>query len=306
MHPRRTEGFRLVGGGASRLLATGFVFLIGGCVLVGHYLTKRRARRRARSIAAQRHAPKLRVVTQRVVDMANEMNSDACVRGMVEGVVAAGGAGGCVRIAPTQFNTPIEPFCVAFEPRLLDEADVAFEDLQRAAKAPTARADSDSSSKWGLGDDNAAVRRLKRIISMGGGWPMFVVFVLLMVYFIYDSYQTRGLKGIVTSLVIALLGGYLWLMRFGLGAEKQWLVVPSGLVLRKGRKNARQWELHLFDRRRSVLCAYRNRRHQWGFAVADKTASDYGKGTKKEMDFLLRAWLSPLPPPEAEGLTDLL
>ncbi len=40
-------------------------------------------------------------------------------------------------------------------------------------------------------------------------------------------------------------------------------------------------------------------------AVADKHACETAMGTREEMHFLLRAWLSPLEPPGVEMLSDL-
>ena len=64
--------------------------------------------------------------------------------------------------------------------------------------------------------------------------------------------------------------------------------------------------VHLFKRRSAILCAYQYQKHQWVVSAADAEAADTTLATDKEVDLLLRAWLSPVPPPAAEQLSDLV
>jgi hypothetical protein len=92
---------------------------------------------------------------------------------------------------------------------------------------------------------------------------------------------------------------------FSLFSKKHFLTVPGGLVVRKAIGGSGAWQVHLFERRRSILCIYCASVRQWNLAVADAQTMETTSGTKLEMDFALRAWLSPLSPPLLEHLSDL-
>lgn len=88
-------------------------------------------------------------------------------------------------------------------------------------------------------------------------------------------------------------------------SETQWLVLPGGLLLRRPTDHGRNVKLHLFDRRRSILCVYPCRRATWHIAVADAEVSETTIITDRERRLLLAAWLSPVTPPPLEQLVDL-
>ena len=44
---------------------------------------------------------------------------------------------------------------------------------------------------------------------------------------------------------------------------------------------------------------------QWMAVLADDEACSSTVGTPRELEFALQAWMSPLPPPEPERLSDL-
>ncbi len=98
-------------------------------------------------------------------------------------------------------------------------------------------------------------------------------------------------------LAVAIAKGLLW--------QEQWYVVPGGLVRRKTRGLRSAWDLHLFDRRRSVLMAVQISRHQWQMIVADRDLTATSLITHKEAEVALRAWLSPLAPPSLDRMADL-
>ena len=108
------------------------------------------------------------------------------------------------------------------------------------------------------------------------------------------------------ALWAGLLAFYLLVpARSGLAWDKQHLAVPGGLVVRKARWQRGTWQVHLFDSRDSVLCVYREDKHKWRLTVADAETCESTEATKREVDLLLGGWLSPLPPPAVEHLTDL-
>ncbi len=89
------------------------------------------------------------------------------------------------------------------------------------------------------------------------------------------------------------------------GFTRQWFVVPGAIVLRKFGWLQRRWNLQLFERCQSVVCVSHWSRNIWSATVADTRASFSRYLTRDEAEFLLRAWLSPLPPPAVERLADL-
>jgi len=69
----------------------------------------------------------------------------------------------------------------------------------------------------------------------------------------------------------------------------------------------RNWRIRVYDRRKSVLVVARgNTRGIWNARVADRETMYQTMLTSRELRLFLRAWLSPLSPPPAEKLTDLM
>jgi hypothetical protein len=104
---------------------------------------------------------------------------------------------------------------------------------------------------------------------------------------------------------------FLLLMLWGVGGtgawrfNNQWLLVPGGIVRRSAKSRSSQWKVHLFTRRNAVLLITESRRSNRQICVADATESATTNVTVAEAQLLLRAWLSPLPPPTADQLSDL-
>jgi hypothetical protein len=63
--------------------------------------------------------------------------------------------------------------------------------------------------------------------------------------------------------------------------------------------------LHLFRRESSVLIVKNGSRQLWTAYVADDKEHQMARMTTREAVMLLRAWLSPLPTPPLERLSDL-
>src|SRR5262249_39249925 len=90
----------------------------------------------------------------------------------------------------------------------------------------------------------------------------------------------------------------------GLAAVQQWFAVPGGAVYRRARRR-RGWELHVFRRNSSMLCFFPAMRRACGVSIADSTTQARTTITAREAELLLRAWLSPLEPPDEDKLSDL-
>ena len=211
--------------------------------------------------------------------------------------VSLGHTGLTVRIGRAQDSQPVEPAPWPFEPQLLDEAYSALiVDQTKAANAARAGVPS-----GGL-DESVPLRLVRRNLRLKGGWWVLVLPALVWGYYAIDAVRSWRIGPGLFFCTVVLLATLF--MRPTRGAH-QWLVVPGGLVRRTGGRFQKQWRLHLFERSSSVLCVVRWSGQRWRVLVADGTEIDRHLVTRNEMDFLLRAWLSPWPPPAAERLDDL-
>lgn len=220
-------------------------------------------------------------------------------------LVSAGRLDQTVQVGWDVGMEPIEPLTVAFEPRLLNETDEAFDELAQAATSQGATLDrsvADSPTHYG---DRMALRWFLRNIKLSRGWLPIVILTWPLIGTGLESWE----RGSVTWQFLAFLSGFLISLfggaRMGAFSKAHWLIVPGGMLLRKAANRGRGVSLHLFDRRRSVLGIQQQRSGRWHVAVADSEASETTIVTDRERQLLLRAWLSPLTPPPLERLVDL-
>lgn len=297
--------------GPAYFLVTG-VSLVALLVLFSLYGKRRQRQFAARFVDQARGSD--RTIVEEFVRSAGGFRIDVGIEALMTKLAGRQRAGSVFRVGPEKDAVAIEPIAVPFEPCPLDEAEDALHELSTAgadvsgttATAVAHHGIDAASSRAMTRSDQRAFRRLRRNMRMKGvGWVIVGLFAFNCVIAALESWRRQR---VTWQLVYwpALLVVMLWLPAAGgLIRGKQWFAVPGGVVLRKGHALARQWNVHVFDRRRSLLCVYRNFREQWGFAVADSTTAATGFGTNQEMTLLLRAWLSPLEPPPAEQLSDL-
>lgn len=183
----------------------------------------------------------------------------------------------------------IEPLTVPFEARRLEDVASNPDDPTREFVPP--------------GADLS--RMLLRNVLLKGGWLLLVIFTVNFALAALDAWW-RG------SVTIALgawglgIAALLFLpVRSSTASGEQWLVVPGGLIWRKTRMWSAEWNVHVFDRRNSVLLVGRWSGKKWVLMVCDGEESGQAIGTREELMFALRSWLSPLSPPPAELLCDL-
>ena len=217
-------------------------------------------------------------------------------------LLAAGRFNNAIRISSKPSEEAVKPFRLLFEPQPLDESDPTFLQLEAleatdpSGTAPPREARFNSDATW---------LRVKRNIALRGGWFMTGIVALYLLLHAWRSYR----QGAVGPNVV-LWSAFLVLMLFGnVGAwswRKQWLAVPGGLILRKAGLRDRRWRLFVFRPCDSVLALYKRSRHQWVLCIAREGMLERTVVTKREADFVLRAWLSPLSPPPVEKLTDLV
>jgi FtsH-binding integral membrane protein len=224
---------------------------------------------------------------------------------VVEAMAQQGRAGAVVRIAKPNRAAPIDPLIVPFEPIPLDESVPLFVGLEKhagAARGAMCASQADDASA----DEGASRGVFRRRILLSGGWLMIAIFAFNAAIGGWESYRARHvtLNAVMWTVyfVVALVGVG------GRGAwrsRQQWLLVPGGLASRRTRFRRRDWELHLFQRESSMLIVKNDRRHIWAAYVADGQTHQMARMTTREAVMLLRAWLSPLPTPPLERLSDL-
>ncbi|MCH8148519.1 MAG: hypothetical protein IH987_11080 [Planctomycetes bacterium] len=221
-------------------------------------------------------------------------------------LVSQGRVGETIRICPQKQTTPIEPLTFPFEPVPLDESDASFDELYHALGTDADHSGPENRPAQTPSASLSGVRRARRNwILRGGGWFLLGVLTLQLVYFAWEALHGQTLTWHF-ALPVGVLAYYLLVPgRSGLAWRKQHLAVPGGLIVRKARWQRGTWQVHLFDSRDSVLCVYREDKRKWRLTVADAETCESAEATKREIDLLLRAWLSPLPPLAVERLTDL-
>lgn len=249
---------------------------------------RQRAQARARRLAAESDLPDIAPRLQKLMPKIRGMFGSYALVEIAKRLALEGRYGATVRIAAEDQADPIEPMDVPFEPRLLESGF------------------SKHGSNAALVDDPMTVsRRVRRNLLLKGGWIIVVAFVLNFGFAAIDAYRQWRITLPLIAWSLAFVAVLFLPARWRWAAGKQWLVVPGGLILRKSSWRSDKWRLHVFDRTRAVLLIYKLRRHQWALCVADDQESDSAVGTKEELEFALRAWLSPLGPPPVERLSDL-
>lgn len=198
--------------------------------------------------------------------------------------------------------SPVHPLTEIFEPVPVDESVSLFVALEHE----DSQTGADDSLAPTQQDERQATRKLKRHVALAGGLGIFIAFGFNAVMAGIESWQRKRIS-------FGLVMWTIWLIvsAVGLGGRgawswrQQWLLVPGGIVSRKSRMFQSKTVLHVFRRIDSVLIAQYASRKLWAVYVADSAAVQMARMTPREAHLLLRAWLSPIPPPALERLSDL-
>lgn len=221
----------------------------------------------------------------------------AGIRVLGQQLLKRGWLGYSFRIAPRADQPTPAPLEVAIEPMALDESSEPFLQLSSSGSVSAATAAAKSL------EQSESTRRFRR--SFAVIWLSVVIFILLSIpHFIRFI---RSGQASFSLLMYAFLIGVMFLQAsVGLDHKRnRLLAVNGGLLFRKF-----NWlgggGVHLFNRDNSVLFVFRAQKKQWWWAVFgpgyEKGAWMFGTAAEAEM--LIRAWLSPLPPPEPDRLSD--
>jgi hypothetical protein len=216
-------------------------------------------------------------------------------------LASTGFAGTIFRLWRKVRPPPIQPLCVPFEPKPIDESDAAFVQLAEAgvSNGPEQRAGGAVKSAR----EPVLPPVLHRNIRLKGGYWIIALYVPLLAIGTLESFS-RG----TISFSLAFWG--LWLLAFLLmpartssSMKKQWLMLPGGLLLREATKSTAS-NLLLFDATSSVLVAIQRPKKLWTLVVSDGRSEGWLNVTETEASVVLRAWCSPLRPPSVEHLSD--
>jgi hypothetical protein len=148
------------------------------------------------------------------------------------------------------------------------------------------------------------LRSFKRNLLVRGGWVSFALFGFWFIRAATEAFERRTITPWFALYVLALAAGLLALFKTSDMAPRQWLIVPGGLLRRTPRRGSTSSQLHIFTRAKSLLCLYQRGRKSWIVCVADGRECDTTVVTTLEMEMLLAAWFSPLPPPSVDRLAD--
>jgi hypothetical protein len=213
------------------------------------------------------------------------------LRSMVQRLSTLGCRGVTARIGNAKDLTPVRPIKESFEPIPLDETGNLFSQLEPDAGQNSTDAPATTSS-------------LMRNIRLGGGWLMIAPFSLLLLMGVIESIRSKRISpNLIQWSVMTLIV----LLGIGKGAQRsrfQWFLVPGGLVVRRTRRWKKEWQIELYKRAESVL-VLRSSNRIWAAHVANPEHNAKASMTQREAQMLLRAWLSPLPTPPLEQLSDL-
>ncbi len=205
------------------------------------------------------------------------------------------GFGGVALMPATAIPSGIEPMRVTFLPQPLNE--VRSDTIEHVASETR-----DEGRVWAAARRFGMSPALRRFLKLNG---MHVLLIALGAIGAADAWYS----GAIRLSQIALFFGILVGVTYSRGASRgrDWFVVPGGLVLRSTRWLRLSATTHHFDRPRSVLCLAptTSSKARWLVSVGDAHDSAFTHATQAEAEFLLRAWLSPLPPPSAEQLAEL-
>lgn len=211
-----------------------------------------------------------------------------------------------IRLHWTDTVGEIEPLDVNFPAVSLDESDEQFVQLADAMSNHVSDEAKESRGLRASAGETAIGRRIRRSFRLVWVWPIVLMIAIQVIQAAVTSYR----QGVVTLSLLFFVATFLMALAGVAGfsfehLHLEWLIVPGGLLLRKKSKNATQSDLELFTPKSATLVAVQSRRESWTVFVVEESRNQTLTITTQETELLLRAWLSPIPPPSVEKLIDL-
>lgn len=275
-----------------------FTFAIVAVLLILAIHGRRRADRLiARHIA---EASDTRALAMRLIDHVTGFAPQLALKRLAAALAKHSRTGQAIVYYHKQCPVAPDPLMQVFEPRLIDESDEAFDELDRAQSGSGGAQETTP----GASDAALARRRFSRNIRLMGGGLVFAVFALNLLSNVVSAVEAGRLTLELYFWVGLTLLLLLLIPQAHMLESRQWLLVPGGLMLRSAGWRDRAVRLHVFDRRTSALVAAEMWKDVWCVAVADGRANEVTSMTSREFELFLRAWQSSLEPPPLTRLSD--
>lgn len=207
-----------------------------------------------------------------------------------------------LRYAPTA--PTINPFEVSFEPRILDESDATFIELLDAIDSGKGK---DAGGMEGIEARDRFVRLSvrRKFKLMDKHWLLIILAFPVLIEAI-KSYRHRQVS--LTLLVFS----FSFLVQLFSFPGSNWKFphahfLPGGILMAAASSlPKRKSRLRLMSRDRCVMFVIQRKQSIWEIIVSDGEDVGVARATLAEANVLLRAWLSPVPPPPEEMVVNMV
>ncbi len=249
-------------------------------------------RERARAIEASQ-LPIQQVLPHLLGEKQREPNAGR-LQLITRALVGRGRIGHTFRVFAREEPWPLAPIRVTFDPEPLDEGASTFD---RLAENVTGVEDE-------RGDEESLNRRMRRSVRLRGGKFAVAFPAALMLMGASSLYQGRPPIMFVAGAM--MMAGNLFWARGSVSSRQQLFLVPGAVIVRRAGALQDGWHLHMFKRSAANLILHESTMQGWMVLLSDAECVEISQATRGEVETLLRAWMSPLPPPPEDRLIDLL
>ncbi|MBN1511088.1 MAG: hypothetical protein JXB13_03665 [Phycisphaerae bacterium] len=271
------------------------------------------APRRAAAIVRSSPDVDAEAVMRTVLARVGWLESTSVITAAIQAMVRSGRTGVVVAVRQMGRHTPFRAaptIGVPFEPLHLQDLAARIDELDGVIPRADTSVLVPASSRPSVTTDERAQRsilrrrRWKRTalrVLSGVGWMPLATGAFFVVY----GWKTARADPDPWVFLI-LLGGLLAYvsMKF-VGRGREVLGVPGGLVFRSATPASRSWKVRLCTPRESNLCLINQQGRQWLLIAADGQHSYRRVLVESDAVAAYQAWISPLPPPSPEQLSDL-
>ncbi len=202
--------------------------------------------------------------------------------------------GHTLRVFMKQEPWPVTPLRETFEPEPLNEGASSFGRLSASA----------SGMDDERGDEQSSIRRMRRRTRLAGGKFVIAAAVVLLLVGGFNLYAVGTASVLIWGLLALVMN--VFGARGSITSRQQLFLVPGAVVVRRAGALQDNWHLHMFTRSTAILILHETSMRGWMVLLADIECCETAFATRREVETLLRAWTSPLPPPPEERLVDLL
>lgn len=201
----------------------------------------------------------------------------------------------------------VVPLDVSFTPVSLDESDAQFVQLVEATTEQEENPTRGTAALRITAAEASIGRRVRRRMRLVWIWPCLIAALLQIASQVIGSYQRQSR---IASLLLLIATFFLALNFFATSAfpaavPLKHFIVPGGLLLRRKAKGTTKSDLELLSPKTAILVAVQTRKQAWTVFITDGNRNEPLLLTALETEMLLRAWLSPIPPPSVDKLIDL-